>query len=88
MEYTVYILVGPGKRYYVGSTTNVAGRLQRHNKGLAASYTKKHGQFVLAYSELYPTLAQARAREQQLKKWRRAKKAALIAGNLKLLKSL
>jgi len=40
------------------------------------------------YSEKYATRSEAMQREMQLKKWSRAKKEALIAGNLELLKKL
>lgn len=43
---------------------------------------------MLAYSESHPTRASALTRERQLKKWTRAKKEALIAGDLPLLKRL
>jgi predicted GIY-YIG superfamily endonuclease len=43
---------------------------------------------VLAHVEAYPDRAVALRRERQLKRWTRAKKEALIAGDLKLLKRL
>ena len=42
----------------------------------------------IEWTEVHPSLAEARAREQQLKGWSHAKKQALIDGNLKLLNSL
>jgi len=42
----------------------------------------------VVYSESYPTLGLARKREIQLKKWSRAKKEALIAGDAAILKNL
>jgi predicted GIY-YIG superfamily endonuclease len=43
---------------------------------------------VLVYAEEHSSLEVARAREQQLKRWTRAKKEALIAGDLRTLKRL
>jgi predicted GIY-YIG superfamily endonuclease len=40
------------------------------------------------YSEAYSSRIEAMRREKQLKGWTRAKKEALISGNLKLLKKL
>jgi hypothetical protein len=42
----------------------------------------------LVYTEPHPTRASALTRERQLKGWTRAKKEALIKGNLDLLKRL
>lgn len=46
-----------------------------------------HG-LQLVYSEEYATRLEAMHREIQLKGWSRAKKEALITGNLKILKKL
>jgi putative endonuclease len=54
----------------------------------AAKFVKDHGMFKLIYYEEHPTRKAAMRREQQLKKWTRAKKEALIAGNYLLLKKL
>jgi len=42
----------------------------------------------LAYAEQHPTRADCLARERQVKGWTRAKKEALIAGNMSALKKL
>jgi putative endonuclease len=42
----------------------------------------------LAYSEVHATIESALERERQLKRWTRAKKEALIAGDFALLKRL
>lgn len=93
-----YILECANGQYYVGSTNDLETRLQQHrgeNLGAdrrGAQFTKRfHGMeksFELVYSEEYPTVQQAFKREQQIKKWTRAKKEALIAGNIELLKQL
>lgn len=43
------------------------------------------GAVVMVYSEQYQTREEALVRERQLKRWSRAKKEALIAGNPALL---
>ena len=40
--------------------------------------------FELVYSESFPTRTESMQREFQLKKWPRAKKEAIIKGDLKL----
>lgn len=54
----------------------------------SAKYVRYFKSFELVYSEVYPSRIKAMQREYQLKNWTKAKKEALIKGNLKLLKSL
>jgi predicted GIY-YIG superfamily endonuclease len=42
----------------------------------------------LVYSESFPTFSEARKREAQIKRWTRAKKEALVAGNMSELPNL
>ena len=85
--YFVYMLRTPSKRLYIGVTENLEQRLRTHNSGKGAEWIKGEKAY-LAYSEPHPTLAAARKREIQVKKWLRAKKEALIAGDLAMLKDL
>ena len=85
---TTYILrCGDGK-YYVGSTNDLKDRLRRHQSGSGSVFTKLHKPLELVYTEEYDTYAEAFRRERQLHKWSRAKKEALISGNVELLKEL
>ena len=43
---------------------------------------------MVVYSEQYNTKREAENREKQIKGWSRAKKRALISGNIKKLESL
>ena len=43
---------------------------------------------ILAYCETHPTRDAALNRERQLKRWTRAKKEALVAGDMARLKAL
>ena len=63
-------------------------RLSTHNSGKGAEWIKVNRDARLVYCETHATLGSARKREIQLKKWSRAKKEALIAGDLTMLKSL
>jgi putative endonuclease len=63
-------------------------RLKDHAGGHGAEFIKDYGKFELVYSEQFATRADAMSRERQLKKWTRAKKEALIAGDTELLKRL
>jgi putative endonuclease len=42
----------------------------------------------LVFSESYPTFSEARKREAQIKRWTRAKKEALVAGDMNKLRQL
>jgi putative endonuclease len=85
----IYILECADKTLYVGCTNNLERRLDQHNHlKSGAHYTKIRRPVVLKYSETFSTLKEARARENEIKKWKKAKKEALIAGDKELLKRL
>ncbi|MBF0217855.1 MAG: GIY-YIG nuclease family protein [Candidatus Omnitrophica bacterium] len=74
----VYILECKDKTLYVGVTTNLTERLNRHNKGKASKYTRGRTPVKMIHSEEHPTKTSALKREHELKRWTRAKKLALI----------
>ena len=84
----VYILLCSNDEYYVGSTTNLENRLNEHQKGRGCDFTKAHLPVKLVYTEEYPTIEEAYKRERQLHGWSRAKKEALICGDIEKLKQL
>ena len=85
----LYIIRNNFNKLYIGITNQIETRLKRHNYGDDAKFTKDNKEnFQLVYSETYETLTKARSREQQLKKWSRSKKEALINGNFSVLKKL
>ena len=84
----VYILRCADNSLYVGETNDVGGRLARHNEARGSVFTTSRRPVVLAYFETHPNRELALRRERQLKGWTRAKKEALIAGDLALLKRL
>ena len=90
MSYFVYILRSNSNQLYIGQTNNLQNRdKQQISKSTkAAKYIIDGDDFKLVYSETYPTRVEAMRREIQLKGWTRAKKEALIKGDLNLLKKL
>lgn len=68
---------------YVGITENPEQRLQYHNENRGAVFTKRDNKFSIVFLEEHVTLADARKREIQLKKWRRQKKDTLVDRYLK-----
>ena len=84
----IYILECMNGEYYVGSTTDVERRLEEHQAGLGGDFTRNHRPVKLVYKEEYASIEQAFQRERQLHGWSRAKKEALIKGDLERLKEL
>ncbi|WP_145199754.1 GIY-YIG nuclease family protein [Sphingobium sp. B2] len=63
---------------YLGVTSDVAGRAYQHRNALVEGFTKRHGCTMLVWFESYDDLQEARLRELQMKKWKRAWKIELI----------
>lgn len=80
----VYILRTSANTLYIGQTNNLEKRIKEHQckTSKSAKYIKYFNSFQLVYSEQYPTRKEAMKREWQLKQWKKAKKEALINGNL------
>ena len=73
---------------YLGETNDPAERVARHNDGRGSLFTASRRPVRIVYSEAHPNRDSALARERQLKRWTRAKKEALVAGDTRLLKRL
>jgi putative endonuclease len=84
----IYILRLVSGNLYIGATEDLNKRYQDHQKGRACRTTSIDPPVGLVYSETYDSFSEARKREAQLKRWTRAKKEALIAGNAEKLRSL
>ncbi len=54
-------------KYYVGSTTDIARRLEEHNRG-KEKFTKTGCPWIIVYSEIFAELSDARKRETYIKK--------------------
>jgi len=79
-----YILECVDHSYYVGVSYNPADREREHNAGKGSDWTAARRPVRLAWTEEHLTLSSARKRENQLKGWSRAKKAALVRGSPRL----
>ena len=84
----VYILECSDGSYYTGSTKDLERRLQQHQAGEGANYTKARLPIKLVYSEEYDRIDVAFFREKQIQRWNRKKKQALINGRLNELPQL
>lgn len=76
----VYIVECADGTLYTGWTTDVEKRLQTHNAGEGAKYTRSRRPVRLLYSEPCADKSAALKREAEIKRLSRAKKLALIAG--------
>jgi putative endonuclease len=84
----VYILQCADESFYVGKTNDLPVRLDEHQAGVGAAFTAVRRPVTMVYAEEHATSVGAEERELQLKRWSRAKKKALIAGQIELLKTL
>jgi putative endonuclease len=89
MPFFVYILRSTANELYVGQTNNLENReKQQVSKGQkAAKYIKYGKEFCLVYFKELDTRLLVMRRELQIKRWTRAKKEALIVGNLDTFKN-
>ena len=78
----VYILECSDGTYYTGSTKDLERRIQQHQVGEGAKYTKKRLPVKLIYFEELDRIDAAVYREKQIQSWSRKKKQALIEGRL------
>ena len=79
MNYT-YMLKCSDGTLYTGWTNDLEKRVEAHNSGKGAKYTKARRPVELAYYEEFETLEQAMKREYAIKQLGRKEKQNLIAG--------
>ena len=80
-----YILLCANGTFYKGSTRNLDVRLKQHQTGVGANHTRKYGPVELVYYEEHSRIDSAFYREKQIQGWSRAKKKALINGDMNML---
>ncbi len=85
----VYMIRCNDASYYIGVTNNYESRFVEHQRGIdPTSYTFERRPLTLIYVEQFDHPFDAIAREKQLKGWSRAKKEALIRGDMNKLSEL
>ena len=70
----VYIVRCSDNSLYTGYTNNIEVRINKHNAGKGAKYTKTRRPVVLVYQEMYETKSEALRREYEIKTFTRQKK--------------
>lgn len=78
MPYYVYLVKCCDDTLYCGYTTDVQRRVNTHNSGDGAKYTKSRLPVELVYSEEFETKSEALKREYAVKRLPREQKMALI----------
>lgn len=80
-----YLLECADGTLYTGWTNNLQKRVERHNRGQGARYTRSRLPVRLVYAEEHPDATAARKREYVLRHLSRRTKLELIAGYTPLL---
>ncbi len=78
MKHYVYLVRCRDESLYCGYTTDVEKRVQTHNRGEGAKYTKSRLPVTLVYYEELPSKSEALKREYAIKQLTRKQKLALI----------
>lgn len=86
MKAYMYILKCANGMYYTGSTKDLDRRLIEHEIWGGARFTSDNLPVKLLYYEEFDRIEDAYQRENQIKKWSRIKKEALMAGDIEALK--
>lgn len=76
--YYVYIIKCSDNTLYTGYTNDIDKRIEKHNQGLAAKYTRGRTPVKLMYYEEFESKNEALKRELQIKSFPRHKKISLI----------
>ena len=76
-DYSVYILRCADKTLYTGITNNLKRRIQQHNDGTGAKYTRGRGPVKLIHKEQGLSKSEALKREYAIKQLSRAEKKKL-----------
>ena len=85
----LYVLLCADGSYYTGTARmSLDTRIAQHNSGTFGGYTTQRRPVVLVFSQWFDRVTDAIAAERQVKGWSRAKKEALIRGDLARLPEL
>lgn len=80
MAFWMYILRCSDGSYYTGHTDDIDRRISEHQTGAIQGYTHDRRPVELVWSDYFQTRDDAFSAEMRVKRWSRAKKEALIAG--------
>jgi len=80
-EHFVYIVECSDDTYYTGYTTNVERRVDEHNDGTGAKYTRGRRPVELVHVESFGSQSEAMQREHAIKQLGRSAKGELAAAD-------
>jgi len=75
---TYLLASGRNGTIYTGVTSDLIARIHQHRSGTVPGFTSRYAVHRLVRFEIFDDMANAIAREKQLKAWRRDWKVALI----------
>lgn len=78
----VYLLLCSDNTLYCGYTNDLEKRINAHNSGRGAKYTKSRLPVRLVYSESFQTKSEALVRECAIKRMKRSEKLALFENEI------
>ena len=81
MNYTYLVECADGT-LYCGWTNHLEERIEAHNAGRGAKYTKSRRPVALVYYETFATKQEAMRREWEVKRLSRKEKQKLVAGRV------
>lgn len=76
----VYVLECADGSFYTGYTTDVERRVEEHEAGEGAKYTKGRRPVTLRHVETFDSRGAALSREHEIKQLRRREKRTLVEG--------
>ncbi|WP_336360554.1 GIY-YIG nuclease family protein [Haladaptatus sp. ZSTT2] len=73
----VYVVECADGSLYTGYTTDVERRVEEHNAGTGAKYTRGRGPVELVHTEQFESKSRAMSREYEIKQFSRTRKERL-----------
>ena len=77
-KHYIYIVECADGTFYTGYTTDIERRLEEHNSGEGAKYTRGRYPVKLKHQEVFESRSQAQKREYQIKQLPRREKEELF----------
>ncbi|ANQ63330.1 GIY-YIG nuclease family protein [Staphylococcus equorum] len=78
-KHYIYIVKCKDGSLYTGYAKDIEKRIEKHNKGQGAKYTKIRRPVELVYQEMFDTKSEALKREYEIKTYSRQQKLVLIS---------
>ena len=78
MPHFFYLARCADESLYAGTCVDLDARLEKHNAGTGAKYTRSRRPVRIVYSEEFQMISEARRREAEVKQWSKSEKEQLI----------